>query len=269
MDSQGHLDEEMQTTCLFCGSLFRITQQQLDQAHGRVSCGVCGKTFNALLTLESHPGEPSPHLKIPETRPALEMADGISETGQPPSTPEQPAESDSPSKTVSLQAVMNGRPPNRQRDNLWQWGLGIMALIALLVVQVIYYLRYDLIAEPAYQQQVLNLCRLLPCDENRLQSPRQVRLTERNVYTHPTRPRALMISGRLVNEAPFPQTPPRLRISLSDLQGNVIANRLFTPAEYLVDPSIEQLQPGRQTAFRLEIYNPDEKALTYEFDFVS
>ena len=242
MNSHARLDDIMQTTCLYCGSVFRITQQQLDQAHGKVRCGACGEQFNALLTLENYPSDPPR-----ETQSAAK-----------PATP------------VSLEAAMYGDEDTARRHNpQWLWGLGILGLLALLVVQVIYYLRYDLIAQPEYQQQVLNLCRLLPCDEQRFHSPQQLRLSERNVYTHPTRDQALLINGRFVNQAPFPQQPLRLRISLSDLQGNLIANRLFTPEEYLVDPGLRRIEPGQSVPFRLEIFDPDEKAMTYEFDFVS
>jgi len=271
MTAQTHLDEEMQTTCLFCSSLFRITQAQLDLAHGKVRCGVCGETFNALLTLENYQGEASRQLEAdPEAGPAAtgehEAPTDPQEEASVTEEPEAPAETREP---VSLQAAMYGEQAERRRNRQWLWGLGILALTLLLVVQVVYYLRYQLIANPDYQQQVLNLCRLLPCDEQRFRSPQQVRLTERNVFTHPTREQALLISGRFVNQAPFAQSPPRLSISLSDLQGNLIANRLFTPKEYLVDPSIDRLEPGKAVPFRLEIFDPDEKALTYEFDFVS
>ncbi len=273
MTAHTHLDEEMQTTCLFCSSLFRITQQQLDQAHGKVRCGVCGETFNALLTLESYHGEPTRHLDIApsgatdeEAGPDIVLAAGAEPESADTANQKTPADNPEP---VSLQAAMYGDQAERQRNRQWLWGFGILALLVLLVVQSVYYLRYQLIADPDYQQQVLNLCRLLPCDEQRFRSPQQVRLTERNVFTHPTRDQALMISGRFVNQAPFAQAPPRLRISLSDLQGNLLANRLFAPEEYLVDRSIRMLEPGKPVLFRLEIFDPDEKALTYEFDFVS
>ncbi len=273
MTAHTHLDEEMQTTCLFCSSVFRITQEQLDQAHGKVRCGVCGETFNALLTLESYHGEPTQHLDVAPSDAANEKAEpaekAATETApEPAAATDEKAPADNP-EPVSLQAAMYGEQAERRRNRQWLWGFGILALMVLLVVQTVYYLRYQLIADPDYQQQVLNLCRLLPCDEQRFRSPRQVRLTERNVFTHPTRDQALMISGRFVNQAPFAQAPPRLRISLSDLQGNLLANRLFTPEEYLVDRSIRTLEPGKPVLFRLEIFDPDEKALTYEFDFVS
>lgn len=273
MNPHAHLDDVMQTTCLFCGSVFRVTQQQLDQAHGKVRCGVCGEQFNALLTLENYQGEAT-H-RIEAAAEAAGKEENIRDHEEP--QPEKPRPDDrledasqaEPVAPVSLQAAMYGDAAERRRNRQWLWGLGILGLLALLVVQVIYYLRYDLIAKPEYQQQVLNLCRVLPCDEQRFHSPQQFRLTERNVFTHPTRDQALIINGRFVNQAPFAQQPLRLRISLSDLQGNLIANRLFTPDEYLVDPGLRRIEPGKSVPFRLEIFDPDEKALTYEFDFVS
>lgn len=275
MNAHTHLDDVMQTTCLFCGSVFRVTQAQLDKAHGKVRCGVCGEQFNALLTLENYHGEPTHSIEA-KTGEYSAISAGTDEASLAPAHTESsdakpamaPPQAEN-SESVSLEVAMYGDAGEQRRNRQWLWGLGILGLLLLLVVQVVYYLRYELIADPSYQQQVLNLCRLLPCDEQRFHSPQQVRLAERNVFTHPTRDQALLISGRLVNEAPFAQQPPRLRISLSDLQGNLIANRLFTPEEYLSDPDIHELPPGRAIPFRLEIFDPDEKALTYEFDFVS
>ena len=44
-----------------------------------------------------------------------------------------------------------------------------------------------------------------------------------------------MVTGSFVNQAPFAQKLPELLISLFDVQGNLIANRLFTPKEYLLE----------------------------------
>jgi hypothetical protein len=57
-------------------------------------------------------------------------------------------------------------------------------------------------------------------------------------------------------------------ISLFDIRGNLIANRLFAPAEYLQDANnIGLMQPEKPVQFRLEIVDPGTDALTYEFEF--
>ncbi|TDJ23827.1 MAG: DUF3426 domain-containing protein, partial [Gammaproteobacteria bacterium] len=54
-----------------------------------------------------------------------------------------------------------------------------------------------------------------------------------------------------------------------DLQGNLIANRLFTPGEYLqADNTRRLMEIAKPVQFRLEISDPGINALTYEFEFM-
>ena len=148
------------------------------------------------------------------------------------------------------------------------WFIGILLLVAVGIAQAIYYKRYELVENPRYQQQVINLCQVLPCVESEFSSTRQIRLLERNIFTHPVASDALMVTGSFVNQAPFAQKMPELLISLFDVQRKLIANRLFRAPEYLPeDRNRAVLAPGKPVQFRLEIVDPGTDALTYEFEF--
>ncbi len=253
----------MHTTCLHCGSVFRISTEQLDMADGQVRCSQCQQTFNALLTLES-PLEETPAEHADEPTAAEAIAD-LFDQPQAAADPEPADETNS----VSLNEAMYGEgnaPRSAFRQMLWI--AGIIILLAISLIQVVYYQRYQLISSSQFQPQIMSLCQLLPCDENRYSSLSQIELIERNVYTHPTRDNALMITGSFINKADFSQPIPSLLISLSDIQGNLIANRLFQPAEFLTDASRQRVQPKKSVSFRLEILDPGSTALTYEFEFV-
>ncbi len=259
MPNRVHLGDTMQTTCPHCGSVFRVTTPQLENGHGQVICGLCHQRFNALLSLENYQGEtveilPETVLQTPQTR--LEPI--IEETARDAAT----------EPVVSLHEAMYG-DARKQRTNLKPllWFVGILLLLIIAIVQVIYYQRYALISSPHYQSQILELCQILPCDPHKFVDTAQIHLLERNIFTHPTRKHALMVTGSFVNQAPFTQSLPRLRISLSDIQGNFIASRLFKPDEYLTDHSVKRLPPGKPVQFRLEIEDPGSSALTYEFEF--
>lgn len=78
-----------------------------------------------------------------------------------------------------------------------------------------------------------------------------------------------MVTGAFINQAPFKQKLPGLLVSLFDIQGNLIANRLFIPAEYLLsDKNRTIMLPDNPVQFRLEIVDPGTDALTYEFEFI-
>ena len=263
MFSSTQLGDVMETTCTECESRFRLTEEQLKQAYGKVRCGECGTLFNALIGLKNYEGN-LPTGYIEQYR---EM--DLAQDRTLPVT-DFDLESDFDQRPeLSLQEAMYGS----ERRSIFTFGpltwlIGILLLTAVGAAQVVYYQRYQLIENPRYQQQVIALCRFLPCAEADFSSTGQIRLVERNVFTHPVTSNALMVTGSFVNRAPFTQKLPDLLISLFDIQGNLIANRLFTPTEYLSeDKNRGVIRPGLPIQFRLEIIDPGTDALTYEFEF--
>mgnify|MGYP002639833194 FL=1 len=266
MSNSVHLGEHMQTSCLHCGSLFRVSSEQLEVARGQVRCNQCMEVFNALLTLENFTGnfeDPvisliTENMDTGSVEPTIETIDDSSEE-------KLIAAEDVP---VTLRQAMYGedyRNKNSLKPLLWT--SGILLMIIAIIVQVIYYKRYQLISSEKYQTQIINLCQILPCDTRQFRNLSQIKLIERNVFTHPTRDNALMVTGLFQNEASFYQAIPKLKISLSDIQGNLIANRLFTPEEFMSNAEISRLPPGKAIQFRLELVDPGTEALTYEFEF--
>lgn len=240
----------METRCDQCHSRFRVTEQQLKSALGKVRCGECGEVFDALDSLKSFEGLlPPDYLQQFTEEAATESA-------------KKPELSLREAMYGSKRGAFSGISP-------FLWLIGVLLLLTFSIVQVIYYQRYQLIENPRFQQQVSNLCELLPCDELQFSSLRQIKLLERNLFTHPVQSGALMVTGAFVNQAPFKQKLPGLLVSLFDLQGNLTANRLFTPAEYLLsDKNRTVMLPDSPVQFRLEIIDPGTDALTYEFEFI-
>jgi predicted Zn finger-like uncharacterized protein len=282
MFSSTHLGEVMETTCPQCKSRFRLTEKQLSQAFGKVSCGECGNVFNAMTDLQNYEGA----LPLDYFARQAEEDEFLQESSLSISAidvdvdvdddDDADTDADTDAETVfverrqvSLHEAMYGS----ERRSLFAlgplgWFVGILLLAAVGIAQTIYYQRYQLIEKPRYQQQVLNLCQVLPCAETSFSSIEQIRLLERNIFTHPVATNALMVTGSFVNQAPFAQKLPDLLISLFDVQGKLIANRLFSPPEYLLDDKNRGIvKPELPVQFRLEIVDPGTDALTYEFEF--
>ena len=264
MFSSTQLGEIMETTCSDCGSRFRIAEQQLKQAYGKVRCGECGNVFNALIGLKNYDGDlPAdfPQQFLDENsaqEETLRVTDFDMETEY-----EQRPE-------LSLHEAMYGDARSRlsQFAPLF-WLVGILLLVTMSIAQAIFYQRFSLIENTRYQKQVLSLCQLVPCNESQFSSTQQIKLLDRNVFTHPVQSSALMITGSFVNQAIFEQKLPKLLVSLFDLQGKLIANRLFTPSEYLqTDKNRRLMEVAKPVQFRLEISDPGTDALTYEFEFM-
>ena len=256
MFSSTQLGEVMETQCDQCKSRFRLTETQLRQAYGKVRCGECGAIFNALLALKNYEGQLPPDYHQRQR-----------EEAAPQNEAEQTAADER--EALSLYEAMYGH----ERRSFFSlgpmaWLIGILLLAALGTAQTIYYKRYQLIEDPRFQQQVIGLCKLLPCAQREFSSPQQIRLVERNVFTHPVVDNALMVTGSFVNQATFAQKMPDLLISLFDVQGRLIANRLFQAKEYLLEDRNRSVVPSKQQVqFRLEVVDPGTDALTYEFEF--
>ena len=269
MFSSTHLGDVMETSCDQCRSRFRLTESQLRQAYGKVRCSQCGAVFNALLGLKNYEGElPADYHQQHSSAEKLEAQSPTDTELQ--SSDSSDAELDQQeSRTLSLHEAMYGA----ERRSFFSlaplsWFIGILLLIALGIAQAIYYQRYQLIEDPRFQQQVINLCQLLPCAERQFASTEQIRLLERNVFTHPVTSNALMVTGSFINQAPFAQRMPDLLISLFDVRGKLIANRRFRPNEYLLeDRNRNVVQSQVPIQFRLEVVDPGTDALTYEFEF--
>ena len=265
MSSSTHLGTVMETRCDQCKSRFRLTEVQLREAYGKVRCGECGAVFNALLGLKNYEGE------LPPDYFEHQFPQAESDNADTQSAARTDAQNRSDDRqALSLHEAMYGS----ERRSFFSlgplsWFIGILLLSALGIAQAIYYQRYQLIEDSRYQQQVINLCQLLPCAEREFASVDQIRLLERNVFTHPVASNALMVTGSFVNQAPFAQKIPELLISLFDLQGKLIANRSFTASEYLhEDRNRSVVQSQVPIQFRLEIIDPGTDALTYEFEFL-
>jgi len=268
MFSSTHLGEVLETSCDQCKSRFLLTETQLRKAYGKVRCGECGAVFNALLGLKNYEGElPADYLEQQFAQPEP----GSQDNPGPQSHDRADAEMRSDRRqALSLHEAMYG---SERRSFLslgpLTWFIGILLLSALGIAQAIYYQRYQLIEDPRYQQQVINLCQMLPCAEREFSSVEQIRLLERNVFTHPVAANSLMVTGSFINQAPFAQKMPELLISLFDVQGKLIANRSFNASEYLLeDRNRNVVESQLPIQFRLEIVDPGTDALTYEFEFL-
>ena len=67
----------------------------------------------------------------------------------------------------------------------------------------------------------------------------------------------------------FTQPYPLLTITLSDAQGKRLGMRRLQPREYLDDATILQhgLAPGASAVLLLEVEDPGDKAVAFEFGF--
>jgi hypothetical protein len=154
-------------------------------------------------------------------------------------------------------------------EHRWPWVVACTLLTLLLAAQLAWAERDPLIRNPTTGGWLRSSCAVLGCPLPLVASPQQLRLLASNVQAHPSVAGALMISARVRNDAAFAQPYPVLTITLSNAQGQRIAMRRLQPDEYLDDPAIlgRGLAPGASAVLLLEVEDPGDKAVAFEFGF--
>lgn len=178
-----------------------------------------------------------------------------------------------PEVPAALRSSMQALEKKKKRSTLLTAFMGLMlfVLIADLGVQTIIFRSYDIATKwPQSRELLTTACNYLPCVYSGRREPRKIQLVSRDVRVHPKAKHALLISATLVNQAGYAQPYPRLAVKLSDLSGDVVAEREFLPQEYLKasESRLKLLRPDVPTLITLEVLDPGSEAVNFEFRFL-
>lgn len=169
----------------------------------------------------------------------------------------------------SMQALEKSKP--RSKLTVVLMSLALLVLIAGLGLQTIIFRSYDIATKwPQTRDSLTSICEYLPCVYSGRREPRKIQLVSRDVRVHPAAKHALLISATLVNQAGYAQPYPRLAIKLSDLSGEIVAEREFVPQDYLktTESRLKLLRPDIPTLITLEVLDPGSEAVNFEFRFL-
>lgn len=243
----------MQTECPHCHSLFRIDEDLLHQADGQVQCGHCLAIFVA-----ENPYTNQQHNDVLSNTRTLDEIDFNAHESLNDVVPaELRAENLNANKTYSTFSSLF-------------WSISILLLMLVGVAQLAYYQRYELVKYPQLQPFMQQACVYIHCQLPAPKDTRLIKLTRKNIYTHPNIEKALMINATIVNRAEFKQAFPILEIRFENIRGETIAARRFKPNEYLgiTNNQITDMQPGEPISFNIEIHDPGTEIVSYAFDFL-
>lgn len=280
----------MLTKCPECKAVFRITQNQLKQAYGKVRCGQCNTVFHG-----------------PDNR-----ADKLSSTTKTQTdtgrqgyiTAQQTGQEEQEKEVEHIplpNLIAEQGPEERQRDPIEEEGrwqqilLGIpqpgptavpdpkplkpslatasfftlITLVLLLLGQFTFFNRDHLNWPIPMRGIFTDLCDFIGCTTEPVRDIDRIEILNRNVLAHPSIPKALMITATFANIAPFPQPYPNLQISLTNLQGKLIAARRFSPQDYIsgTQKFLKLMPPGQPVNASIEVLDPGNGAVAFEFQF--
>ncbi|MFI4959355.1 MAG: zinc-ribbon and DUF3426 domain-containing protein [Lysobacterales bacterium] len=283
----------MYTQCPECLSVFSLDAQTLAKAHGHVVCGHCEASFDSIATLTDQlPPEPFIEMEVNEPAfepPRVDLAVYRPRAQSSAVIQDEVVIADAPAAEDFSQLVFaprfarepRSKQPTRSHkrslrrrlrssgERRWPWLVACMLLMLLLAIQLAWAERDPLIRNPTVGGWLRSSCAVLGCGIPLVAAPQQLQLLASNVQAHPSVAGALMISASVRNDATFAQPYPILTITLSDAQGRHIAMRRLQPREYLDDSTILQrgLAPGATAVLLLELEDPGDKAVAFEFDF--
>jgi predicted Zn finger-like uncharacterized protein len=264
----------MFTQCPECLTVYALTPETLAKGQGSVRCSHCSAVFDALRTLteslpgrvtrlEAHAATPElPKLDMPVMRPVVDTVEAspIDDlfAAQPAPVPMTPMP-----EFTRTKLTIHGSPK-------WPWRVGVALLIPLLLLQVGYAERYDLLRNGFARPWLERACMSFGCTLPLLHDADGLILLSRDVRPHPSVTNALIISATLRNNADHTQAFPTVEITLTDLNEHRIAMRRFRPQEYVGDARTIRsgIASGTSTALVFEVADPGKSAVAYEFRFL-
>jgi len=225
----------MQTRCPECHTLFRLREEHLQIAGGRVRCGRCGRLFDARP--EATEPAPSPAAAAPN------------EAAEPP-LPE---------------ALQSTRPHRRSP----LWALGALLLLVAALGQMAWWGRDYLVKLPEGRHLLEPFCAHLGCELPPQRDPEQLRIETRAVSAHPELEGILRIRMTFVNRAEFVQPYPLLQVTFFRDEVQPAVQRTFRPEEYLKQPADARalLLPGQMVYVELDVEDPGEEVSGFQFEF--
>jgi len=218
-------------------------------------------------TAETEPDPPPPEARTTDAPPdwfnlALDASQPEDGDVEAPSHPDVDA------SVPSFVAVSRRSVPAVAGQRRWPHRLLVALLAVLLLVQCVVAERDTLAAHAQSRPWLEYACAGLGCALPAWHDPAAMAVLTRDVRPHPSVPNALLISASFRNEARWEQAWPGLQLTLSDLDGQLIARRRFLPAEYLgLGAPGQVIQPDQTASITLEVRDPGKQAVAFEFEF--
>lgn len=151
------------------------------------------------------------------------------------------------------------------------WTLVILALIAGLVSQVAWFQFDRLAAIPELRPWYEKACEYAGCELEPLVAMDRIQSRKLVVRTDPDNRSALLVDAVIINQAEFEQPFPSIALTFSNLNGDVIAQSVFPPEDYLAGEGddLSAMPPGTPVRIAISIRDPGRDAVNYNLRFVN
>ncbi len=159
--------------------------------------------------------------------------------------------------------ISPSRPPTNtpfERRSSVFWAIGSVLAAGLIVFEAV---------GISYHGQTPNIASLSPTLESPSTgkaplSPAQVHILSAEVRQTRQAPGGLAIEGTLFNASTQELAFPELLVRFTDLEGQIVVEGLFPPADYLPTPTHDPVIPAHAAvAFRLRVVDPGSQAVGF------
>lgn len=149
------------------------------------------------------------------------------------------------------------------------WFLVIIGLVGALVSQVVYFQFDRLSSIPELRQFYEKGCELAGCELKPLVAVDRIQSRKLVVRTAPEDRNSLIVDAVILNDAEFEQPFPAIGLTFSNLNGDVVAQSVFTPEEYLAGEARElsAMPPNTPVRIAITIRDPGRDAVNYNISF--
>ena len=252
------------TLCPGCATTFRVNAAQLQAHGGDVRCGHCQRVFNGFATLIT---VNESAIEYP-LQPAVKTE--AAETYLPAPHEHRIAPDREQTGTESSAADLFDDEPVKKSSGFW--GLASLLLVLVLIGQITFANRTKLtMIKPQIRPHLEHYCALIGCQVPYPRDIRQLGIESSDMQKNPVRqPEVTTMRAVISNHASFPQALPALQLLLLDAQGQVVASRIFTAAEYLQeeDKTRQFIQPQDEIDIRLDFDSTNLGALGYRLQLL-
>ena len=263
----------MYTRCPGCWAPYSISVEQLRAARGQVLCENCGIAFNALNSLANSVEEAVPDAAAPSTPPVLGLRQALpsSHHGQA-ILAGLPTLSAPPAGSVDhyLDAWDNAQVTlrNASRPRRVAWGLGTLSLSAILAVQIGVFEGKQLVQNEQLRPWLELACEGLDCSLPKFQDSRQIQIIDRALHPAADDIDGFEFTVVLANRARLPQTFPAIKLVLTELNGQPVAERVFRPEEYLDDDPVGLMPVGEPREILIFLAKPSREVVGFKFELI-
>ena len=208
--------------------------------------------------------QPAPGAGIPES-PAP--------SGAAPAGPRAAEEVDAAPAPVVAQPPARALPSFARGRRLqasgldWKTGATIVGLALLLLLQLLLADRARLAGDARWRPLLANVCGVLGCSLPPWREPEAFTVLARDVRPDPSAPGTLRVSATFRNDARWTQPWPRIRLTLSDINGNAVAARDFSARDYLDEaPTQPGLRSGQSASIAMHVVEPAARSVAFDFE---